>query len=57
MSIKIKKGIWYDETGRKITKEEKAAIQQEVMTELNQELGDKGLEGAVKRFVIKRLVK
>lgn len=56
MEVNIEKGIWYDKTGRKITKEEKAAIQQEVRTELDQELGDKGFEGVVKRFV-KWLVK
>lgn len=51
MPVMIKNGIWYDQTGRPLTEEEKAQVKDQVYEELDQDLKDTGFEGLIKKMV------
>lgn len=57
MKITSRKGDWYDENGRKLTDQEKASIQADILEELNHDLKDSGFEGWIKRFVLRQIEK
>lgn len=55
--MNIKNNGWYDETGRKLSEDEKEALKNQVKDELDKELKDTGLEGWFKKFISKQFDK
>lgn len=57
MNIKHNDNGWYDETGRKLTEDEKEATKKQVRDELDSDLKDTGFEGWLKKFISKQFDK
>ncbi|MFC5630697.1 MULTISPECIES: hypothetical protein [Streptococcus] len=57
MNIKHNDNGWYDETGRKLTEDEKEVLKNQVKDELDGELKDTGFEGWIKKFISKQFDK
>ncbi len=53
MYVLLKKGVWYDADGKKISNKEKKYIQKEIYTKLNKELNNTRFESILKWFIFK----